>query len=220
MTRLATGTVPCRCVHGAHTTRFVVLTGGPSAGKTAILETLLRSLCTHLAVLPEAASIVFGGGFPRHDSLAGRRAAQRAIYHVQREVEQIVSDEGQVAIALCDRGTLDGLAYWPDSEEAWFEALGTTLQAELARYSAVLHLRTPAASEGYDTSNALRIESAVEAAAIDTRILRAWSGHPRRFVIECASEFIAKVTEAVAIVRGEMPGCCRAHVGIGDLGTI
>jgi predicted ATPase len=42
--------------------KLVVLTGGPGAGKTALLEVVRRHFCEHVVVLPEAASIVFGGG--------------------------------------------------------------------------------------------------------------------------------------------------------------
>ena len=73
-----------------------MLTGGPGAGKTAVLELALRSLCKHVAVLPEAAAIVFGGGFPRRTSVPARKAAQRAIFHVQRESERLVlEDDGR-----------------------------------------------------------------------------------------------------------------------------
>jgi hypothetical protein len=39
-----------------------------------VLEMVRTSLCQHVHVLPEAASIVFGGGFPRHDDPTCRRA--------------------------------------------------------------------------------------------------------------------------------------------------
>lgn len=80
---------PCEC-RDAHVRRRIVLTGGPGAGKTALLELIRQSFCEHVTVLPEAASIVFGGGFPRHDDDECRRAAQRAIYHVQRQLEVTV----------------------------------------------------------------------------------------------------------------------------------
>ncbi|HET7500979.1 MAG TPA: hypothetical protein VFK02_08255 [Kofleriaceae bacterium] len=51
-----------------------------------MLALVQQSLCQHLRVLPEAAGILFGGGFPREDGLDARRAAQRAIYFVQRGV--------------------------------------------------------------------------------------------------------------------------------------
>jgi len=58
---------------------------------------------TFVKVLPEAAGVVFGGGFPREDDPACRRAAQRAISYVQRELE-ITGDSHNPAIVLCDRG--------------------------------------------------------------------------------------------------------------------
>jgi len=70
--------IDCGC-RERHEARRIVLTGGPGAGKTAVLALVKQSLCQHLRVLPEAAGILFGGGFPRSDGLDARRAAQRAI---------------------------------------------------------------------------------------------------------------------------------------------
>ena len=53
--------------------------------------------------------MVFGGGFPREDDIACRRAAQRAIFYLQRELET-TGDSHNPAVVLCDRGTVDGLA--------------------------------------------------------------------------------------------------------------
>jgi predicted ATPase len=189
----------------------VVLTGGPGAGKTAVLEVVRRAFCEHIAVLPESATVLFGGGYPRHDTDAGRRAAQDAIFHVQRSMESMCRDEAQLAVALCDRGTLDGLAYWPGGIEAACAALGIRREEELARYHAVIHLRTPSMEQGYDHSNPVRRESAAEAAALDARVLTAWEGHPRRIVVESEGEFLAKLTRAVEAIRREIPECCRRH---------
>ena len=101
----------CDCT-GPHVKRRVVLTGGPGAGKTAILELVRQSFCEHVKILPESAGIVFGGGFPRDGRLEFRRAAQRAIFYVQRELEE-AADADNPALVLCDRGTVDGGAYWP-----------------------------------------------------------------------------------------------------------
>ena len=157
--------------------KLIVLTGGPGAGKTATLEVVRRDSCKHVEVLPEAAGIVFGGGFPRRMTDAAVRAAQRAIYRVQCELERLTTDEGIAKVIFCDRGTLDGLAYWPGAEVDFFHELGTSLEVELARYALDIHLRTPAAHHGYNHHNPLRIESAHEAAAIDERIAQIWSRH-------------------------------------------
>ena len=198
----------CEC-RDVHERRRVVLTGGPGAGKTALLELIRQSFCSHVKVLPEAAGVVFGGGFPREDDPACRRAAQRAIYYIQRELEA-TGDSHNPAIVLCDRGTVDGLAYWPGPDEFW-SLLETDLQRELGRYHAVIHLRTPAQEHGYNHQNPQRVESALAAAEIDARIVQAWSSHSRRFIVESSADFLDKVDRALQLLRTEMPDCCKAH---------
>jgi len=199
----------CSC-RRAHARRRVVLTGGPGAGKTAILELIRLFFCEHVATLPEAAGIVFGGRFPRSDRDALRQAAQRAIYHVQRELESAADADG-AAVVLCDRGTIDCAAYWSGDGDL-YAAVGTTRAAELARYDAVIHLRTPTSSAGYNHENPLRIESVEQAAAIDRRIAAEWADHPRRFVIDATDDFLQKAERALAILREQVPDCCRGHV--------
>lgn len=202
--------VACECAE-PHERRRVVLTGGPGAGKTAVLELIRQSFCRHVKVLPEAAGVVFGGGFPREDDPACTRAAQRAIFYIQRELEA-AGDSHNPTIVLCDRGTLDGLAYWPGSADEFCRSVRTTVSEELARYNAVIHLRTPATQHGYNQQNPLRTESAMAAADIDARILRAWESHPRRFIVESSASFLDKAARAVDILRAEMPDCCKAHI--------
>lgn len=199
----------CEC-REPHERRRVVLTGGPGAGKTAILELIRQSFCEHVKILPESASIVFGGGFPRGEADLMRKAAQRAIFYVQRELEA-AADAGNPAIVLCDRGTVDGDAYWPGGDDLW-ASVGTTVEEQLRRYDAVIHLRTPTGADGYNHQNPLRVESAMEAAAIDARVARAWERHPRRFIVEASSEFLDKAARALELLRGELPECCRHHV--------
>ena len=200
--------MPCRCASQDHEPRLIVVTGGPGAGKTAFLGVAARAFCGHVIALPESASILWSGGFPRHPTLPGRFAAQRAIVHVQRELEQIAIEERSACIVLCDRGTLDGLAYWPGDEARFFAELATTRARELARYATVLHLRPPRAGHGYPHGDPLRIESAIDAAAIDARIEAAWTGHPRRFFVESDDDFVVKLRHALGVIRAELPACC------------
>lgn len=193
-----------------HDTRRVVLTGGPGAGKTAVLELVRATACRHVRVLPEAAGIVFGGGFPRHDGFEERRAAQRAIFHVQRELETLGEAEG-AAILLCDRGTLDGLAYWPGDPKDLWAAVHSSLEAELQRYAAVIHLQTPTAGEGYNHGNPIRTETAQAAALIDTRLAEVWADHPRVTTIPASGDFLVKANAALTVIRSELPDCCRQH---------
>src|SRR5512139_62310 len=143
--------VECGCTR-EHPRRRVVLTGGPGAGKTALLELVRHSFCPHVHVLAESAGIVFGGGFPRVDEPVARAAAQRAIFWVQRELE-VIGDTRNPAIVLCDRGTVDGAAYWPGTMDDFWVSLGTTREQELGRYDVVIHLRTPEQAQGYNHRN-------------------------------------------------------------------
>jgi AAA domain len=137
--------------------RRIVLTGGPGAEKTAVLDIVRRSICDHSVVRPEAAGIVFGGGFPHDDRVGSRRAAQRLIFHTERELEHI-ADLDHPAVELCDRGTVDGAAYWVGPGTLW-RAMNTTRADELARYDTVIPRRfVVAATESFAVKAARTLE--------------------------------------------------------------
>ena len=211
MSELEVGSHRCYCTQIRHTTKLVVLTGGPGAGKTAVLEMARRVFCTHVTILPETASLLFKGGFPRHPTDAGRRAVQRGIFHVQREIERLALDESHAAVALCDRGTIDGLAYWPGTPESFWQDLNAEPTSELLRYNAVIHLETPSSNGGYNTLNPLRGESALEARAINDRILNAWKDHPMRSMIPSTTDFLDKAVAALKSIAAQLPTCCHGR---------
>jgi predicted ATPase len=187
--------------------KLVVVTGGPGAGKTAVLEVIQRELCEHVIVLPEAASILWRGGFPRRDTFAARCAAQRTIARVQIELQRMTIEDNNASLILCDRGTLDGLAYWPGKPSAYYEELGIVREQELARYAAVIQLRPPPLEHGYQQTT-LRPEDATVASEIDARIEAAWAGHPRHVIIASDANFLSKLERAVAAIHAALPPCC------------
>lgn len=199
----------CACEASSHDPRFVVVTGGPGAGKTAVLELARRTLCEHVVVLPEAAGIVYGGGFPRRSSPAARRAVQRVIWHTERQLEWLEQTERAAGLVLCDRGTVDGLAYWPGPVGELLDEMGTDLVSEHVRYAAVVHLRTPDLAHGYNHVNPLRTEDDRTARAIDDRILELWDGHADRVVVEEQDDFRDKAAAAMVAIRRHVPVCCR-----------
>lgn len=99
-------------------------------------------------------------------------------------------------------------AAWPGPPADFWSSLGTTLELELAKYDAVIHLRTPPLAQGYNRSNPARTESAAAAAEIDRRVLDVWARHPRRFVVGAEVNFMDKVARALEILRAELPECC------------
>ena len=127
---------------------------------------------------------------------------------MQRELESLAAASAKTGTLLCDRGTLDGLAYWPGSWDDYFEDLGTTFDIELARYAMVIHLRVPDANSGY-TNDAVRGESAREAGEIDARLEDVWAAHPHRVFVESSLDFVRKAQRALALIRGELI-CCAS----------
>ena len=173
----------------------IVLTGGPGAGKTTAADLFRREIGERVVVVPESATLLFSGGFPRVTEVHARRAAQSAIYHLQKNLEDVQSARFPERILLCDRGTVDGAVYWPDEPADFFEAMGTTEAAELARYDAVIFFESAAVGgSGIEGGNPMRIESVEEAAHIDHRLRAIWSKHPRFVVVRHHPSFFRKIT--------------------------
>ncbi len=188
----------------------IVLTGGPSAGKTTIAETLVRAFYDKIVLVPEAASMLYRGGFPREDATPAVICQQRAIYHVQRELEEIKALDPEGRAQICDRGTLDGLAYWPVSEEEFFQNVCSSMESELARYDWVIHLET-AGEHSYQPSS-IRRESFAAAQQLNQRTKQAWSKHPRRLIIVNNRNFSKKINLALAVVSMILDGATEESV--------
>jgi len=173
----------------------VVLTGGPGGGKTTAADLFRREIGDRVVLVPEAATMLFGGGFPRLAEPQGVRAAQAAIFHVQRNLEEVQAARYPGRFLLCDRGTVDGAAYWPGAPDEFFAAMGTSLAVELARYDAVVFFES-AALGGMDilNSNPVRIETSAQAVDLDRRLRDLWSQHPRFCHVPHSPSFFKKIT--------------------------
>lgn len=190
----------------------IVITGGPSGGKTTLIEGLKKELGHQAAIVPEAASLLFRGGFPRSKSKDSVLYAQRAIFFVQRELEDLIQMENPKSpLIVCDRGSLDGLAYWPRSEEHFFRSLKTTRSKEIRRYDWILHLDT-AGPTSYDTTNPIRTESYEEAARLNEKVRQAWKTHPRRFIIAQNEDFFSKMSLCLAVIRAIAEGWSEKQI--------
>lgn len=172
----------------------VVVTGGPGGGKTTAIDLFRREIGDEVVVVPEAATILYTGGFPRSEEVEVRQAIQNAVYHVQINLEAAQAAHYKSHVLLCDRGTIDGAAYWPGESQEFFTSLGTSLQDELARYDAVLFFETAAVGGiEIEGGNPLRIESLQQAILLDEKLKSLWSQHPRFTFVPHDVSFIKKI---------------------------
>lgn len=172
----------------------IVLSGGPGGGKTTAADMFRREVGDRIVVVPEAATMLFSGGFPRGGGQEALKSAQTAIYHVQRNLEDIQFRGYPGRVLLCDRGTVDGAAYWPGPSEEFFANLGTTLDQELARYDAVIFFETAAAGGlSIEGGNRFRSESLEESLELDRRLRAVWGKHPHFTLIHHHESFMEKI---------------------------
>ncbi len=181
----------------------VVLTGGPGGGKTTAADLFRRELGDRVVIVPEAATLLFSGGFPRANDPLGVRSAQAAIFHVQRNLEDVQSALFPNRILLCDRGTIDGGAYWPGEPDDFFRLQGTTLETELLRYDAVIFFETAAAGgmSIIEGGNPARIETNEAAIRLDHKLRSLWSAHPRFTLVPHNPSFFKKITFGLAAIE-------------------
>ena len=180
----------------------IALTGGPGAGKTTAGDLFRREIGDDVIVVPEAATILFGGGFPRVTEDRAVRSLQKAIFEVQHSLEDIQAARFPDRVLLCDRGTVDGAAYWPDGATEFFSAMSSTYEAELARYDVVLFFETSAVGGiRFEGGNRYRTESNEQAVALDTRLRELWSPHPRFHLVPHSTSFVRKVNTGLSILE-------------------
>lgn len=199
----------------------IVLTGGPGGGKTTAADLFRRELGPQVVVVPEAATLLFSGGFPRVEDAAAIMSTQKAIFHVQRSLEDIQASVFHDRVLICDRGTADGAAYWPGKEDDFFAELGTSEAIEMNRYDAVIFFETAAAGGiRIEGGNAARIEGLEEAVRIDRRLRALWSRHSRFIFVPHDRSFFKKMTYGLAtiesIVRQVLDGRRQGYHGVGS----
>lgn len=189
----------------------VVLTGGPSSGKTSVINRTVeqfRELGYHVIVVPEAATQLinagikpFGSdGLPAYDF-------QKIVLEYQITKERIAETAAEVmgsdkTIILCDRGLLDGYAYIePQEWDYLLEEMGLDKRALLSSYDAILYLEN--ASKFFTTeNNAARYEAdAEEANKKGELVLQSYLSHDNLMVIKPREDMAVKQQEVIRIIQ-------------------
>ena len=180
----------------------IVLTGGPGGGKTTALDLIRREFAGKIALVPESATMIFSGGIERTNDNQVLMAQQTAIFNLQKRLEDIQRATYPDCLILCDRGSLDGLAYWPSGEEDFFQRMNTSIENEFSRYDAVIFFETAAKSgESIRSNNPIRNESDHAAIEIDNKLQKVWSKHPNFNLVASSESFIRKVMFGIMTIE-------------------
>ena len=191
--------------------RKIVITGGPSAGKTTglswIQSHLSNCVCTGRFVPETATELITGGVAPW--TCDTNLDYQRCQMRLQLEKEKIfemaaASMKSEKTLIVCDRGAMDNRAYMTQEEFSQvLEELGTTEVKLRDTYDAVFHLVTAAkgAEEFYSLDNPARTEGLAEAVALDDKLIAAWTGHPHLRVIDNDRDFEKKMIRLITEIR-------------------
>ena len=186
----------------------IVITGGPCAGKTTAMSWIQNNFSkmgyTVLFVPETATELISGGVAPW--TCGSNGDYQKCQMQLQLEKERIFRQAAATmpvdkALIVCDRGALDNKAYMSPLEFSTVLASMGCNEVELRdNYDAVFHMVTAAkgAEKFYTTANnTARTETVEQAAALDDKLIAAWTGHPHLRIIDNTSGFEEKLKKLI-----------------------
>ena len=195
----------------------IVITGGPCAGKTTGMSWIQNAFTERgytVLFIPETATELISGGVAPW-TCGSNGEYQKCQLKLQMEKEKVFeyaarTMDSEKILIVCDRGALDNKAYMTDTEFAVAANYVGANEVELRDgYDAVFHLVTAAkgARKFYTTANnTARTETLEEAAALDDKLIAAWTGHPHLRIIDNAEGFEEKMKcliKEIALFLGE-----------------
>lgn len=171
----------------------IVVTGAPGSGKTEFVDRLKsESFLSEFVFFDELArAILSETPSLRHD----KTAMHREIYRRQIDREATAGDKSFIT----DRGTADAFAFHPET----MDQVGTSLEREYGRYTAVIQLGSAATlGDAFYRRDDIRHETTAEALQIEAAIRQVWDAHPNYTFIPACHELEEKFNQfKLVIVR-------------------
>ena len=186
----------------------IVITGGPCAGKTTAMswvQNAFKKMGYAVLFVDETATQLISGGAAPWLSTSNRDF-QLQLIRLQQAKEKAFMEIGKTLkesriLVVCDRAAMDNCAYMSEQEFGWvLRQMNTNKVALRDQYDAVFHLVTAAkGAEKYYTlaNNQARTETVEEAAALDDRLISAWTGHPHLRIIDNSTGFEEKMLRLI-----------------------
>jgi hypothetical protein len=197
---------------------FIVLTGGPCSGKSDILKALGMHFLNDIVCMPEVSETLLSSGIvPIPNAYPGwQKDFQDMICPMQLKGEHmwmsLARSQGK-SIVVCDRGALDGAAYWKGGQSKFCEdfKLGSPNDV-FSRYLKVIHLRSLVvtdkdAFEELRTKKSNRFETTEKTVELENTTLMAWDGHKDRPIINGEKKFTDKILAVIKHIESVLSFC-------------
>ena len=190
-------------------TTKIVITGGPCARKSTAMswvQNAFTQMGYTVLFIPETATELISGGVAPW-TCGSNLDFQKCQLRLQLDKEDVFTQAAKTmnaskVLIVCDRGLLDNKAYMNDFEFSQvLEYLNSNEVTLRDNYDAVFHLVTAAkGAEGFYTTanNSARTETVEEAAALDDKLISAWTGHPHLRVIDNSTNFEDKMRRLIS----------------------
>ncbi|MFA7308738.1 MAG: AAA family ATPase [Patescibacteria group bacterium] len=176
---------------------LVVVTGGPMAGKTTVMDFIQDTLGFLVRIVPEAATFLFKNGYPipteaQAKSSLWQRTFNNIIVPLTMGLEdKALNQIGCPPLVFGDRGVGDGDGYHLEGGSSGFYDFHNFSPDLLnQRYTMVFHLTSLAVTnpaqfeKNIQEGNMARYEtSAAQAQKLDKDLMEAWKPHRRHIVI-------------------------------------
>ena len=173
--------------------KCIVVTGGPASGKTYLINKICEEY--NCIVIPE----IYSDSLPWIDDLS---LFDRQKYIFETHIKLLsIAKEKDCQFIICDRGTMDGLAYM--SEEEFKKIIPDSYKEEYDRYSMILFLESVvkySQNQYYGLIDNRRKEKTEQAIALDNSILKAWEFHDNLIVIKAEKSFSSKIKKAMKVI--------------------
>lgn len=196
----------------------IVFTGGPSAGKTKVIENLrnyYNRLGYNVFVISETSTELIKVGFKWWDNSIETNIYQRLIFKYQLDKENniikaIENSNIKNVIILLDRGLMDGKAYMDSNDFiSMVSGYGFLEKNIYSRYDAVFYLESVSIEfpELFSNENNEARKSNVEQAKVfDRKVKQIWEKHNTFIEVKACKTFEEKYNNILKYVSNIIEG--------------
>jgi len=168
--------------------KMIVITGGPCAGKSTIIDRLKQDFNAYYFIPEVATMLLESKAYPMPDpwTQEWQDGFQEKIVTTQLLLEKTTLSLSENKFIILDRGVLDGAAYMEGGVKEFCNRFNLIEKEVLNRYHSVIHLESlstmsPKMYEELLKTNEQRFETLEQAQHRERMTQEVWKNHPKRY---------------------------------------